>query len=437
MSSSIESIATWTSDVNNSTGGQQSRIPRQSAIDTTENNSTSSLDPEPGLKLGRSSNASVKMLALIEGLRKENLWYRQENEKLREQNAELEIKKRATESAKRSLSREDYANEQNLSDYLSQIYSLEARIISKEDLLPFMKPGGKRLTGLERSEIVTNLNIIERHLSSVLVFPESKTICSDFIVPDRHGDLALLSLRAFGGSTIVPPNNHFRHVFRSLVSAAVTMWVFESDFDDPYLGGCNLQEETIRVVRMQGWSFSIMFVKQVSDIVPVDENAARNLDFAAHYNLMNGKYIQEKVIPERAAELAGRLRLALDPLLVAEKAHSGWSKDISKLWAKRVTMLEYIFRTALEIKAKVIVVQDRFEVVLPTHGDLYDERLMQEETGCSVNDSARVRLVTAPGLQRFEFSRKRVDRNSFCLPTPGADPGFDVMKKAMVVLDSR
>jgi hypothetical protein len=373
---------------------------------------------------------------MIEKLWKENRCYRQEVKRLSEVKADLDRKRRASLAAQSILSKDPHTSEQCLAKCLSEIYNLESQVNNKEVLLPFTKSGGKRLDGLQRPEIVTDLTLIERYLSSVLVFPETKSIRTDFdLQDDQQSDLSALSRRIFGGSMRVLQHAQFRHIFRSLVSAAVGMWVFESDFDDPYLASSNLREVMLSHLRTQGMSILIHSQKQMSYVNIDGEDVARNLDFAAHHTLINNEYFQRDIIPMRAAELAKRLRLALDPVLEAEKAYSGWRTDISNLWKPRLAALKYIFEFALRIKTKVLVTQDMFEIVLPAHGDSYDERLMQVENGLPANESSRVLLAVAPGLQRFEYNRQMVDYNSFRLPVPMSNLGFDVMQRAMVVLD--
>lgn len=433
-SSLSELTDTSASTVSISTVKQEILRP-QSTADSVDSRSELSLTPGACIERWQYSKGVPDASSQIEKLRKENLWYRQEVKRLSEVNADLDRKRRASQAAQSILSKDAHTSEQRLAECLSEIYNLESQVNNKEVLLPFTKPGGKRLDGLERSEIVTDLNLIERHLSSVLVLPETKSIRTDFDLDDQQSDLPALSRRIFGGSMMVPPHAQFRHIFRSFVSAAVGMWVFESDFDDPYVASSNLREVMLSHLRTQGMPILIHSQKQMSYVNIDGEDVARNLDFAAHHTLINNEYFQREIIPMRAAELAKRLRLALDPVLKAEKAYSGWRTDISSLWKPRLAALKYIFEVALRIKTKVLVTQDMFEIVLPAHGDSYDERLMQVENGLPANKFSRVRLAVAPGLQRFEYNRKMVDYNSFRLPVPMPNPGFDVMKRAMVVLD--
>jgi hypothetical protein len=433
-SSLSELTDTSASTVSISTVKQEILRP-QSTADSVDSRSELSLTPGACIERWQYSKDVPDASSQIEKLRKENLWYRQEVKRLSEVNADLDRKRRASQAAQSILSKDAHTSEQRLAECLSEIYHLESQVNNKEVLLPFTKPGGKRLDGLERSEIVTDLNLIERHLSSVLVLPETKSIRTDFDLDDQQSDLPALSRRIFGGSMMVPPHAQFRHIFRSFVSAAVGMWVFESDFDDPYVASSNLREVMLSHLRTQGMPILIHSQKQMSYVNIDGEDVARNLDFAAHHTLINNEYFQREIIPMRAAELAKRLRLALDPVLKAEKAYSGWRTDISSLWKPRLAALKYIFEVALRIKTKVLVTQDMFEIVLPAHGDSYDERLMQVENGLPANKFSRVRLAVAPGLQRFEYNRKMVDYNSFRLPVPMPNLGFDVMKRAMVVLD--
>ncbi|OQV02275.1 hypothetical protein CLAIMM_07503 isoform 2 [Cladophialophora immunda] len=221
--------------------------------------------PEAYIGRGQFSNGVVDVTSRLEKLKKENLWYRQELERMKEINGDLNRKLRARQAAQSIVSRDAQAGEateQRLAECWSQIYNLESQLNNKEALLTFTRPGGKQFGRLERSEIVTDLDLIERHLSSVLVFPESKNVCTDFGLHDQQSDLQALSQRVFGRAMKVPPYAQFRHVFRSLVSAAIGMWVLESDFDDPYLQSCNLREVMLSHLTKLGMSTPIRSLRR-------------------------------------------------------------------------------------------------------------------------------------------------------------------------------
>jgi hypothetical protein len=231
---------------------KQERLQLQSIVVTIDSRRSLSPTSEACPERGQSSTDIAGVDVQVERLQKENLWYQQELGRMKEDMADMDRKRRAILTAQSLLSGDAHANEQRLAECWSQIYSLESQVNNKKALLPFTKPGGKQLCRLERLEIVQELDLIDRHLSSVLVFPESKDFCAALGLRDQHSDLTALSQRVSGRSMTVPPCAQFRHIFRSLVSAAIGMWVFESVFQDPYLASCHLREEMLSKLQMQG-----------------------------------------------------------------------------------------------------------------------------------------------------------------------------------------
>jgi hypothetical protein len=96
-----------------------------------------------------------------------------------------------------------HTSEQRLAECLSEMYNLESQVNNKEALLPFTKPGGKRLDALERSEIVKTWTSLSDISAVFWCFQKSRIFVSILNLHDQQSDLPALSRRIFGGSMTV------------------------------------------------------------------------------------------------------------------------------------------------------------------------------------------------------------------------------------------
>jgi hypothetical protein len=171
------------------------------------------------------------------------------------------------------------------------------------------------------------------------------------------------------------------------------------------------------------------------------EDVARNLDFAAHSTLIEGKYFQEELIPRRASDLAVRLSATIAPLFALHKPLNLWEIDVLSEWNRQRPALQKIFASALRVKVRALVCKDVFEVVFPSQAHGYDQELMEVEkldrnSGESVlGHTPLVRLCLVPGLRKYPFDRKLVDYNSFQKPGDGTEGPSDLIAKPIVIIN--
>lgn len=159
------------------------------------------------------------------------------------------------------------------------------------------------------------------------------------------------------------------------------------------------------------------------------------MDLFTNKTLIASQYFQKIQIPNRADDLASRLSDALQPLLELQISPAGSSTKVLEKWASKRNSIKRVFEKALRIKTTALVSHDVYEVILPARGDVFDERLMSEDGKSALTGLRVVRLAVAPGLRGFEFQRQQVDYNSFRLPGSSAEQKFDLIRKAMVVLE--
>ena len=170
-------------------------------------------------------------------------------------------------------------------------------------------------------------------------------------------------------------------------------------------------------------------------------DVARNLDFAAHWTLIESEYYQKDLILRRAEALALQLSTVVAPLFGLQQALDLWDVDILKEWERQRPTLIKMFVSALKIKARALVSKDMFEVIFPAQGSGFHLSLMEpEETersrGSSTpEESSFVKLCLAPGLQKYPFDRKRVDYNSFRRPGGSVDESAVKIVEGVVIID--
>lgn len=184
----------------------------------------------------------------IAKLQRENAWHREEVDRLNKVIADLDTRLAAAMVSKFG----DDLTLRRLVDYQSEVQRLKSIINSKEIFKPFTKPGQTHLNKQERADIERNMELIEKDIRSVFIFSGNMGSCCEGGSANTVEDLSLLWQRALGFSGVLIPPVPLQFALRSLLSAAICMWVFEPDFDDTYLANSHSRETMLSHLRTYG-----------------------------------------------------------------------------------------------------------------------------------------------------------------------------------------
>ena len=126
--------------------------------------------------------------------------------------------------------------------------------------------------------------------------------------------------------------------------------------------------------------------------------------------VVSDEHFKNVYVPRTATKLAGRLVVALSPLIKAKR--KGRSKIGIKIGIK--TDLKCIFKHALEVKIQVIVGKHMFGTIWPCRGSAYKESLMKVQSAGIRNCAPlKVKLPLVPGLRIYSKEKMTVDYCSF------------------------
>ncbi|OCL11765.1 hypothetical protein AOQ84DRAFT_361217 [Glonium stellatum] len=312
--------------------------------------------------------------------------------------------------------------EETLKRYLNEIEILRSKVEDKEMLSPFTTQIGKKHIPFDEKYFQRNTNTIRYTIEEFMPYADTSRMCSNIKFKNQTGDLGLLFRRVVGEFEGKLRSVSFHSLLQSLLSAAVCEWVLECDFQEHFPVSTPWRDAMLSHLATQD-----------------GDDAARNLDFAAHHSLIESEYFQQNLISTRAKALAARISAAIAPLFRLKKPLELWDVDIMKKLDQRLPALIDMFKSALRIKTRALVSKDIFEVVLPLQGNHFDQGFMEDEELNSVcsppGEAPLVRLCVVPGLRKYGFDRKLVDYNSFRKPGFESTGQSDVIAKAVVIIE--
>ncbi|GFF88428.1 hypothetical protein IFM60648_08386 [Aspergillus lentulus] len=192
--------------------------------------------------------------------------------------------------------------------------------------------------------------------------------------------------------------------------------------------------------------------------LPDGEVALRNLDFAAHQSLFDGKLFQDNILPRQAESLACRLSKLLSRIFRNDDSivvHSAGSYGVpsvhrfytwgvgERIWMSTRDRMIKIFQLALEIKYKFMLSTYQFEAVLYPPGTPFLEEQMEPETaeGSKLTTSAstmrdlEVKLCLLPSLYFWRSDCMRVHGSTFVQRHPSDREERERLTKAVVVAE--
>lgn len=177
----------------------------------------------------------------------------------------------------------------------------------------------------------------------------------------------------------------------TLMGAAVCTWVLESSFPDfaKPARSLDLGETYRKLLVAQGKCnldpfytcfFSPKLIRYLGDCA-----ALRNLDLAAHYDLINTPRFQ-KLLNEEAENLAASLSKTLSPFFPRDAEESDnnlfetWCED-ELTWKERREHMVDMFNGSLTMKSNSLLTPERYELTNYSNGSLFDPSSMKIDGG--------------------------------------------------------
>jgi hypothetical protein len=153
-------------------------------------------------------------------------------------------------------------------------------------------------------------------------------------------------------------------------------------------------------------NYGTTFLEVPTNIEAGDPPLLRNIDFAAHESLFEGKYFEESILSKKTQELALTFSNLLKTLIVGsspgDPITSGtvstdmWSEDYEDLAGR-----EELFKQALRLKKDLMLSPGRYEMRTFNPGTIFDPTNMKAES----ND----------GIPIHNVSKKSASKVRFCL----------------------
>ena len=248
-------------------------------------------------------------------------------------------------------------------------------------------------------------------------------------------------------------------VVRAITAFALRDWIFESDFPNfkenispvltkyrEHLGSQGIGPRNL--LRL----FNIVRLTHCIDGLI----ALSNLDSAAYNTLIRDTQFRAHTIHRRAEKLAKKLSRTLAPFFPASHLESvqaapisgGQDEDKSKY---RRTHLVEIFETSLKLKADSILNLERYEMVFPPPGTIFDKTTMEAETmsGGRIDTLERrprqVKLCLHPSILAYTSEKAEevgllpmitVDSRNFIRMEKSQRGCATVVTKAVVILEA-
>jgi hypothetical protein len=178
--------------------------------------------------------------------------------------------------------------------------------------------------------------------------------------------------------------------------------------------------------------------------LPDGSIALRNLDFAAHRRLIQGRIFKDHIIPQRAIALACQWSQTLAPILQEDKSRHG-DQDYFQLCspealkkARQANSVK-IFEQALRLKADLLVSTYQFEAVLYPPGSVFDNKGMIAEVmaggRATPSQSMEVNLCLLPSLYALKREKKFVEYKNFDRRDSSQWKESERLTEAIVIVD--
>lgn len=174
----------------------------------------------------------------------------------------------------------------------------------------------------------------------------------------------------------------------------------------------------------------------------------RNLEFAAHSELLGDYFFQKHIVPREARRLTSTLCQTLRPLFEHQQrlgfqprsSLHNTSTIVNASTFDDRSNLEEIFEIALRVKARLLTSTDAFEAILHAPGSTFTAKMMRaensqgEEIHLARHETPEVKCCYLPSLIAHKRDRQMVGYGNFIRTTEGIKPGCERFTKALVVV---
>lgn len=148
--------------------------------------------------------------------------------------------------------------QKTLSRYLAEIKILQSQVLNKEVFLPFTTRDIKKYMPVDKKYFQENMLFIRNEIDDFMCrCREMSELCNDIKIQEMPEDLLLLLHRVLGGSWNTLQKISFHSLLRSIISAAVCVWVLEDEFQESMFNSCPLRDAMLSHLTTMGQPYFI------------------------------------------------------------------------------------------------------------------------------------------------------------------------------------